>query len=154
LSVTATTVIASEPPIQTGASTKNTSATMEPTSRPNASRAHTYGPPCRGKAAPSSATANPAGTKNSTATIASQVIVCAPPRATVPTVSSTTIAAISRATASSRPSSRRNLDRSTPDRSTLASGAAGTTRATAPMMSPCSNRLQVVSGCAGVRFNP
>jgi hypothetical protein len=80
----------------------------------------------------------PAARKNSRVTIASRPMVWVPPRATAPSVSSTTIAAISRQTASSRPSSRRSLDRSRRERSvlTMVAGSSTTGRDEDVPMSP------------------
>src|SRR4249919_1497560 len=97
-------------------------ATSDPARRPNAIRAHTYGPPSYGNAVPSSEITSPAGTKKSALTNASQTTVCAPPRATAPSVSRTTIAAIRKQIASIRPSSRRSFECSERRRSTSAAG--------------------------------
>src|SRR4249920_203169 len=97
-------------------------ATSDPARRPNAIRAHTYGPPSYGNAVPSSEITRPAGTKKSALTNASQTTVCAPPRATAPSVSRTTIAAIRKQIASIRPSSRRSFECSERRRSTSAAG--------------------------------
>jgi len=80
--------------------------------------------------------ASPAGTKKSTATTASQTSVWAPPLATAPRVSSTTMAAISRQMASSRPSSRRSLDRSTSERWVAAASGASSTGRTVVTAAP------------------
>ena len=112
------------------------SETSDPAERPKASRVHTYGPPWFGKVAPSSAMTSPAGTKKSTATTASQTSVWAPPLATAPRVSSTTMAAISRQMASSRPSSRRSLDRSTSERWVAAASGASSTGRTVVTAAP------------------
>jgi hypothetical protein len=103
-----------------------------------------------GKAAPSSAMTSPAGTKKHTATTASRVSVWAPPLATTPRVSRTTMAAISRQTASSRPSSRRSLERSARERRAVAASGASSTGRTVVTRAPPSTACRMQYKLRGV----
>src|SRR5487761_39109 len=64
----------SVPPIQTGFDSQYRTDVTAPAGRPNAIRAHSYGPPSTGKADPSSAMTIPYGIRNTTSEMTSQAI--------------------------------------------------------------------------------
>ncbi len=81
-----------EPPIQMGFEIQYSIAVTDPASLPNDIRAHSYGPPSTGNAAPSSAETSPYGMKNSRKVTTSQVNASPPAEAVNASVSSATIA--------------------------------------------------------------
>src|SRR6202453_510095 len=99
----------SVPPTHSGLDSQYRIAVTAPAARPNDIRAHSYGPPSTGKAAPSSATSMPYGMRKQTSEIASQVMACAPPSAACAMLSRPTIAQAVNRTRSSRPSTLRSL---------------------------------------------
>src|SRR5579859_860498 len=104
----------SVPPTQSGLDSQYKTAVTAPTARPNDIRAHSYGPPSTGNAAPSSATSMPYGLRKITSETASQVMDCAPPCAAAAMVSRPTIAQAVNSTRSNRPSTLRSLAFSAP----------------------------------------
>ena len=92
----------SVPPSQIGLDSQYSTVTIAATNRPKASRLHTYGPPSKGNAEPSSAISSPYGTKKKMPRNTSQVKPCAPFLATAPIVSRPTSVQIRKKTRSNR----------------------------------------------------
>ncbi len=108
-SMEAIVVAVSVPPTQIGLDSQYSTAVMAPAPLPNASLAHSYGPPSTGNVDPSSAVSIPYGIRKMISEITSQVMAWAPASAAAATLSRPTIAQAVNSTRSKRRSTLRSF---------------------------------------------